>query len=76
LQAFAAHTEEQLIATTVAVVKGVNDHPVFTNPPVDSNALQKTVDELIAAIAAQLTGGPPTAALKNDKARRVDRDAA
>src|SRR5437016_2702830 len=67
LQTFAAQTDGHLIATTVAVTKGVKDRPEFTNLPVDPNALQKTVDELIAAIPAQSTGWTAATSLTNDK---------
>jgi len=48
---------EQLLATCGGIIKGLTDNPAYPNPPVDLKTLQAAVDDLNAAVAAQVHGG-------------------
>ena len=49
---------ERLITTASAIITGLTGNPSFTSPPVDLKTVQAAVDDLNAALAAQLNGGP------------------
>src|SRR5262249_12917789 len=67
LQNFVRATDAEVIALGVGVNKGLTGNAKFPNPPVDPKTLQAATDEVISAIGAQSSGGPPATALKNDK---------
>jgi hypothetical protein len=58
---------EQLVAICGGVIKGLNDNPAFPSPPVDLKTVQAAVDELNAALAAQVHGGMAATAEKKNK---------
>jgi hypothetical protein len=58
---------EQLITTAGAIIKGLTDNPAFPSPPVDLKTVQAAVDDLKAALAAQLNGGRAATAEKKNK---------
>ncbi len=66
LQNFGRQTDAQLIAFTVAVIKGLTGNPALASPPVDLKVVQAAVDNLVAAIAAQPSGGRAATAHKSD----------
>jgi len=49
--------DQQLVTTASAVVKEMTDNANFPNPPVDLKVLATAVDDLSAAVAAQVQGG-------------------
>lgn len=67
LQSYRQQPDAQLIAAAGAVIKGMAGNAVFAVPPVDLKAAEAAVDELNAAIASQLNGGPAATAHKNNK---------
>lgn len=67
LTGFKGQTDQQIIATAGAVLKGLSGNPAFPSPPGELAALQSAFDELNAAIAAQPHGGAAATAHKNDK---------
>jgi len=58
---------ERLITTAGAIINGLTGNPSFPSPSVDLKTLQAAVDDLNAALAAQLIGGPPATAEKRNK---------
>ena len=58
---------EQLVATCGGIIKGLTDNPAYPNPPVDLKTLRAAVDDLNAAVAAQVHGGTAATAEKNNK---------
>jgi hypothetical protein len=58
---------EQLLAACGAIIKGLSDNPAYPNPPVDLKTLQAAVDDLNAAVAAQVHGGTAATAEKKNK---------
>ncbi len=60
-------TDPQLITTGRGVVKETKDNPNFPNPPEELKTLESAVDELSAALAAQVQGGTAATAHKNNK---------
>ena len=58
---------ERLIATAGAIITGLTGNPSFPSPPVSLETVQAAVDDLNAALAAQLNGGPAATAEKNNK---------
>ena len=58
---------ERLITTAGAVINGLTGNPSFPAPPVDMKTLQAAVDDLEAALAAQINGGRAATADKNNK---------
>ena len=64
---FSRQSDQELVATAGAVIKGMTGNNAFPSPPVDLAALQAALDELNAAIAAQAHGGPAATADKNNK---------
>ena len=67
LTGFKKLNESQLVATASSVIKGMTNNPAFATPPVDLAAVQTVIDELNAAIAAQVDGGPSSTVTKNQK---------
>jgi hypothetical protein len=59
--------DQQLVTTAGAVVKEMTDNANFPNPPLDLKALATAVDDLSAAIAAQVQGGTASTAHKRNK---------
>jgi hypothetical protein len=63
---------EQLFAICGGITEGLTDNPAYPSPPVDLKTVQAAVDDLKAALAAQLNGGPAaTADKKNKKAALI-----
>ena len=60
-------TDPQLITTGRGVVKEMKGNPNFPNPPEEVKTLESAVDELSAALAAQVQGGTAATAHKNNK---------
>ena len=58
---------EQLITTAGAIITGMTGNPAYPSPPVDLKTVQAAVDNLNAAMAAQLNGGPAATADKRNK---------
>jgi len=58
---------EQLVATCGAIIKGLTDNPAYPSPPIDLKTLQSAVDDLNAALAAQVHGGKAATAEKKNK---------
>ena len=58
---------EQLITTAGAIITGMTGNPAYPSPPVDLKTVQAAVDDLNAALAAQLNGGPAATADKRNK---------
>ena len=64
---FRSFTDPQLVTTASAVIKEMTGNANFPNPTEDLKALATAVDELSAAIAAQVQGGTAATAHKNNK---------
>jgi len=64
---FKRFTDPQLITTGRGVVKEMKDNPNFPNPPEELKTLEGAVEELSAALAAQVQGGTAATAHKNNK---------
>ena len=64
---FKRFTDPQLITTGRGVVKEMKDNPNFPNPPEELKTLESAVEELSAALAAQVQGGTAATAHKNNK---------
>ena len=64
---FKKFTDPQLITTGRGVVKEMKDNPNFPNPPEELKTLESAVEELSAALAAQVQGGTAATAHKNNK---------
>ena len=58
---------ERLITTAGAIITGLTGNPAYPSPPVDLKTVQAAVDNLNAAMAAQLNGGPAATADKRNK---------
>jgi hypothetical protein len=58
---------ERLITTAGGIITGLTGNPSFPSPPVDLKTVQAAVDDLNAALAAQLNGGPAATAEKKNK---------
>jgi hypothetical protein len=58
---------ERLITTAGAIITGLTGNPAYPSPPVDLKTVQAAVDDLSAALAAQLNGGPAATADKKNK---------
>ena len=67
LAGFKNLADQQLVTTASAVVKEMTDNANFPNPPVDLKALATAVDDLSAAVAAQVQGGTASTAHKQNK---------
>jgi len=64
---FKSFTDPQLITTGRGVVKEMKDNPNFPNPPEELKTLESAVEELSAALAAQVQGGTAATAHKKNK---------
>ena len=64
---FKRFTDPQLVTTGRGVVKEMKDNPNFPNPPEELKALESAVEELSAALAAQVQGGTAATAHKKNK---------
>src|SRR5438132_1285301 len=64
---FKSFTDPQLVTTGGGVVKEMKDNPNFPNPPEELKTLESAVEELSAALAAQVQGGTAATAHKNNK---------
>jgi hypothetical protein len=62
-----SQSAEQLITAAGAVITGLTNNPAFPAPTVDLKAVQTAVDDLNAALAAQVHGGMAATAEKNNK---------
>ena len=58
---------EELVAFCGGIIKGLTDNPAYPNPPIDLKTLQAAVDDLNAAVAAQVHGGMAATAEKKNK---------
>ena len=58
---------ERLITTAGVIITGMTGNPAYPSPPVDLKTVQAAVDDLNAALAAQLNGGRAATAEKNNK---------
>ena len=67
LAGFRNMADQQLVTTAGAVVKEMTGNANFPNPPVDLKTLETAVDDLSAAIAAQVQGGTASTAHKRNK---------
>ena len=68
---FKTQSDQQVATTATAVIKEMTGNPAFPNPPVDLKVVQAAVDELNAALAAQVQGGTAATALKKNKREAV-----
>ena len=68
---FRSLNDQQLVITASAVVKEMTGNANFPNPPEDLKTLATAVEELSAAIAAQVQGGTAATAHKNNKRATV-----
>jgi len=64
---FKRFTDPQLITTGRGVVKEMKDNPNFPNPPEELKTLESAVEELRAALAAQVQGATAATAHKKNK---------
>ena len=64
---FKTQSDQQIATTASAVIKEMTGNPAFPNPPVELKAVQAAVDELNAAMAAQVQGGTAATAVKKNK---------
>jgi len=64
---FKRFNDPQLVTTGRGVVKEMKDNPNFPNPPEELKALESAVEELSAALAAQVQGGTAATAHKKNK---------
>ena len=64
---FKSFTDPQLVTTGGGVVKEMKDNPNFPNPPEELKTLESAVEELSAALAAQVQGGTAATAHKKNK---------
>ena len=71
LAGFRNMADQQLVTTASAVVKEMTDNANFPNPPVDLKTLATAVDDLSAAVAAQVQGGTASTAHKQNKRATV-----
>ena len=71
LAGFKNLADQQLVTTASAVVKEMTDNANFPNPPVDLKTLATAVDDLSAAVAAQVQGGTASTAHKQNKRATV-----
>ena len=62
---------ERLITTACAIITGMTGNPAYPSPPVDLKTVQAAVDDLNAALAAQVNGGRAATADKNNKKARL-----
>jgi hypothetical protein len=62
---------ERLITTAGAIIDGLTGNPSFPSPPVDLKTVQAAVDDLNAAMAVQLNGGPSATAEKKNKQKAL-----
>src|SRR5205085_2231896 len=62
-------SDQDLVTLGGSVAARMKGNKSFTNPPADPDAVQTAVDELVAALAAQVDGGPSATAAKNNKRR-------
>ena len=67
LVGFRNMTDQVLVTTASAVGKEMTGNANFPNPPVDLKTLAAAVDDLSAAMAAQVQGGTASTAHKKDK---------
>jgi hypothetical protein len=63
---FKRFTDPQLVTTGRGVVKEMKDNPNFPNPPEELKTLESAVEELSAALAAQVQGGTAATAHKKN----------
>src|SRR5207244_12507748 len=71
LAGFKNLADQQLVTTASAIVTEMTDNANFPNPPVDLKTLATAVDDLSAAMAAQVQGGTASTALKKNKRATV-----
>ena len=71
LAGFKNMADPQLVTTASAVVKEMTGNAHFPNPPVDLKTLATAIDDLSAAMAAQVQGGTASTALKKNKRATV-----
>jgi hypothetical protein len=64
---FRKQSAEQIATMAGTVVIGLTNNPAFPAPTVDLKAVQAAADDLKAALAAQVQGGPAATAEKNNK---------
>jgi hypothetical protein len=64
---FKKQSAEQLVTMAGTIITGLTDNPAFPAPTVDLNAVQVAANDLRAALAAQVQGGPAATADKNNK---------
>ena len=57
----------QLATTAGSIITGLTGNPAFPTPPIGLEAVQAAVDELKAALAAQVLGGTAATAEKRNK---------
>jgi Fibronectin type III domain len=68
---FKTQSDQQIATTASAVIKEMTGNTAFPNPPVELKAVQAAVDELSAAMAAQVQGGTAATAVKKNKRETV-----
>ncbi len=71
LAGFRSMADQELVTTAGAVIKEMTDNANFPNPPADLKTLATAVDDLSAAIAAQVQGGTASTAHKKNKRAAV-----
>jgi hypothetical protein len=64
---FRLQSAEQLIVTGSSIIQGLTDNTAFPTPTVDLKAVQASIDDLSAALAAQPHGGTAATADKNNR---------
>jgi len=65
---FKRQSADQLITSAGGIITGVYDSGVLTSaPPIDRKTVETAVEDLKAALAAQVHGGPAATAEKNNK---------
>ena len=64
---FKRFNDPQLVTTGRGVVKEMKGNPNFPNPPEELKTLESAVEELSAALAAQVQGGTAATAHKKNK---------
>ncbi len=58
---------EQLATTAGGIITGLTGNPAFPTPPIELETVQTAIDELNAALAAQVLGGSVATAEKRNK---------
>ena len=64
---FGSFTDQELMGTTGAVLKGLPGNKAFSNPPPELAQLQPAADDMTAAMALQIHGGRAATAEKKKK---------